>query len=310
MEKSFTYIAFGINLRSEKLELPELISSSNRKLNDLNIIQNNSSNWPKIKKSEYDTTFLKIQKNDLRLEIKGIGKFRITNGKLIEWERESENVSDSDLRTFLLGSAFGAILIQRGITTFHANALEKNGKGIICLGRSGVGKSTIAYALIQDGWNLIADDLVALNEDGYILPGIPRIKLWHDSAFSFGLDPKKLTKVRKGIYKYSLTGQQIPKTFSPVPLKCMYRISSQRIYQSENINNLNKIKNEKDSMIILRNNLFRPRFIRGLGQESRCFGFISNLSKNYLLMNLSAPNGIENMQNWVKKVDLNNSRYD
>ena len=52
-------------------------------------------------------------------------------------------MSDQDLRTFLLGSAVGALLIQR---------------------------------------RMLADDLVVISYEGLVLPGIPRIKLWHDAA--------------------------------------------------------------------------------------------------------------------------------
>ena len=63
--------------------------------------------------------------------MEGIGRFRITSGDRIAWHREHVGVSDQDLCTFLLGSAVGALLIQRGLL---------------------------------------------------VLPGIPRIKLWHDAA--------------------------------------------------------------------------------------------------------------------------------
>ena len=111
--------------------------------------------------------------------------------------KNSPDVEDKDILTFLLGSMFGAILMQRGLTLLHGNALEKEGKTIVCLGYSGSGKSTLAYALLQNGWKFMSDDLVAINKGGYILKGIPRLKLWEDSLESFGLNKEKVKFCKK-----------------------------------------------------------------------------------------------------------------
>ena len=62
--------------------------------------------------------------------------------------------------------------MQRGRLVLHGNALHKNGRTIACLGPSGAGKSTLAYFLIKNGWNLISDDLLAINKNGEVYPGI------------------------------------------------------------------------------------------------------------------------------------------
>ena len=46
--------------------------------------------------------------NDLRLKINGIGSFRVTNGEYIYWEKDTPSVYSQDIRTFILGSPFGA----------------------------------------------------------------------------------------------------------------------------------------------------------------------------------------------------------
>ena len=70
-------------------------------------------------------------RDDLRFTVEGIGRFRISKGEQIAWQRADLSVSDQDLRTFLLGSAFGAVMIQRGMLVLHGNALERGGQAIV-----------------------------------------------------------------------------------------------------------------------------------------------------------------------------------
>ena len=47
------------------------------------------------------------------------------------------------------------------------------------------------------GWKLIADDQVVINKDGYVLPGLPRIKLWEDAMDEYLLNKITYQRVRK-----------------------------------------------------------------------------------------------------------------
>jgi hypothetical protein len=209
-----------------------------------------------------------MARGDLRLTVEGIGRFRITDGERIGWQRADAGVNDQDIRTFLLGSAVGALLIQRGMLVLHGNALEKDGQAIVCLGHSGAGKSTLAYALMQQGWRLLADDLVAVNGEGMVLPGIPRIKLWHDAAKAFGLDPGALPPIREGMNKYLLMGEALQRAPQAAALQVVYLIHQQRHgEQEEKGATIRRIQRQQAATLRLRNQAFRPRFVRGLGQR-------------------------------------------
>lgn len=45
----------------------------------------------------------------------------------------------------------------------HANALVRDGRGVLLVGASGSGKSTLALGLMHQGWSLLSDDAVALH---------------------------------------------------------------------------------------------------------------------------------------------------
>ena len=96
---------------------------------------------------------------DWRLELEGIGWFRVHQGRFIGWQQWDDSVSNRDLRTFLVGSALRALLIQRGQLLFHGTALVKDGKAVLLLGQPASGKSTLAWCMNHQGWKLLSNEL-------------------------------------------------------------------------------------------------------------------------------------------------------
>ena len=303
------YRAFDLNWCSQSLAIPELPACSEAALAGDNpriaIEPEAPGCWPELDPGPHDTPFLQMTRGDLRLTVEGIGRFRITDGERIGWQRADAGVSDQDIRTFLLGSAVGALLIQRGMLVLHGNALEKDGQAIVCLGHSGAGKSTLAYALMQQGWRLLADDLVAVNGEGMVLPGIPRIKLWHDAAKAFGLDPAALPPIREGMNKYLLMGEALQRAPLAAALQAVYLIHQQRHGEPEEKGaTIRRIQRQQAATLRLRNQAFRPRFVRGLGQEGANFLALARLQQRVPLATLPLPAGIGAMQRWLADQDL------
>src|SRR5215469_13092785 len=101
------------------------------------------------------------------------------------WCDWPENYTLEDACTYLLGPVLGFVLRLRGVTCLHASAVSVDGRAIALVGSPGAGKSTIAAALAQCGFSVIADDVVALVADGknfQAQPGYPRLNLWSDSV--------------------------------------------------------------------------------------------------------------------------------
>lgn len=96
------------------------------------------------------------------------------------------------MRLFLLGSAFGALLHQRGLLPLHANAVEIDGRAFAFMGPSGAGKSTLAAWFHRQGDSVIADDVcvVGFGGDGrsFAAPGLPRLRLWAEALELMGGD--------------------------------------------------------------------------------------------------------------------------
>jgi hypothetical protein len=64
-----------------------------------------------------------------------------------------------------LESIVYTLLSQRYVVPVHAALVELDGRGVLLCGRSGVGKSTLAFACARAGWTYICDDAT------FLLPG-------------------------------------------------------------------------------------------------------------------------------------------
>jgi hypothetical protein len=303
------YLAFGLIWNSPALPLPALPNVPNQWVSEnsekINIASEKPELWPGLPESPLETPFLQVGCNDLRLKIKDLGQFRVSGGDKIAWHRNSFSVPDHDLSTYLLGPPLAALLIQRGMLVLHGNAVEKGGKALVFMGHSGGGKSTLAYALMRQGWNLLADDLVVVTESGDVLPGIPCIKLWLDAAMAFGLTPDKLTPAFKGLKKYMLMGDAIKRATEPARLQKLYVIQ-QHLSNNPNdqLGSITQITDEKAGVLELLNHVFRRRFVRGLGQEGPIFLALAGLQSRIPMAKMCLPAGISAMENWLEEQDL------
>ena len=60
---------------------------------------------------------------------------------------------------------FSRILVAQNGLMLHANALSYNGEGIILIGRSGKGKSTLSGMLKSNGFSIIGEDRAIIKKD-------------------------------------------------------------------------------------------------------------------------------------------------
>ena len=109
------------------------------------------------------------------------GRYAVRGGCEIFYD-PAEGASARNVRLYLLGSAFGALLHQRGILPLHANAVALDGQVHAFLGHPGAGKATLAAAFHDRGYRLLSDDVCAVRLDAqdrpWVEPGMPRLRLW------------------------------------------------------------------------------------------------------------------------------------
>ncbi|MEX1007823.1 MAG: hypothetical protein WD271_08250 [Acidimicrobiia bacterium] len=82
---------------------------------------------------------------------------------------------DASFRRTLL-SALAHLLSQHDRSVVHGAAIATDGRAVLVLGGTGSGKSTLAVCALRAGWDVLADDLVALrgSSSSTMIGGVPR----------------------------------------------------------------------------------------------------------------------------------------
>ena len=120
----------------------------------------------------------------LRLLFDDTGAFDISpDGTQISWAQPADPDLTS-VRKDVLGRVLAICLHQQGIIALHGSAVQLSDVAIAFLAPKFHGKSTTAAALVDSGARLLADDVVAVATSGrpVVLPSVPFIQLWKDSA--------------------------------------------------------------------------------------------------------------------------------
>jgi hypothetical protein len=135
------------------------------------------------------------------LTIDGIARYAIADGASIIVDPGAE-VPETNVRLYLLGSAMGVLLHQRGLLPLHANAIEIEGKAFAFMGASGSGKSTLAAWFHDRGFRIVADDVCAvrfdLDDQPVVTPGLPRLRLWKEALEDTGRQSSQFSRSYAG----------------------------------------------------------------------------------------------------------------
>ena len=138
-------------------------------------------------------------------------------------------LAEDVLRALVLGPIMGALLRQRGLLVLHACCVTRDGEAIAFLGESGWGKSTLAEFLCQRGFDLLTDDVLAVELDATTgppraLPGYPHIRLLPETGSALLSDFEELPLFFEGGAKRLRVCSEMQRT--PVPLKKLYMLNS------------------------------------------------------------------------------------
>lgn len=222
------------------------------------------------------------------LEIPDVARFRIASGREIVIDRQPQ-AADAAVRLFLLGSAFGALLHQRGITPIHGSAVGVDAGGgggaLIFCGPQGHGKSTLAGAFAARGHPLLSDDVCALTLDGegvWLHPAFPRLNLLPDAAQRLAVDVGDNADVQP------FTGKHfVPIThFSadPTRLLTVYELHPAPV-QTISLRLLSGF----EQITSLMGNTYRIQFAKEMGHASRHFAALQQIARHVRVVRVERP---------------------
>jgi len=122
--------------------------------------------------------------------------FEISDGRRITVDAHDQDIESSGLVTYILGSAFGVIGMQRGLIPIHGAAISVGDTSVIITGHSGSGKSAILSELLKAGYRYLADDVCMVSiENGSpcVFPSYPQRKITAITAEDTGEDISGIT---------------------------------------------------------------------------------------------------------------------
>jgi energy-coupling factor transporter ATP-binding protein EcfA2 len=205
-----------------------------------------------------DDTFL--------LRVPRLARFQITAGRDIAVDVEP-GVTEHDAAGFVLGTAFGILLHQRGALVLHGAAVAREGRAIAICGASGAGKSTLAAALCHEGHAFVADDICVVGLDSsqrpVALPDGRQLKLWQEAITRLDLADRQGEAVRETFEKYYI--DPFASTAAKPPLLCaIYILREARPPLKAGIEALAL----PDAVASLDTQAYRPRLRARMGDRS------------------------------------------
>lgn len=192
------YSLFGLHLHSA-IELPELQAIAPLAVPDV-VIMRGSVDIP----SGLNQLPQPID-DGLAIRVDAVATYAIQSGSSIIVDAVA-GAAPRNVRLYLLGSAIGMLLHQRGILPLHANAVEIDGRAFAFMGASGAGKSTLAAWFYDRGHAVLSDDvcIVRFADDGSVQTsnGLPRLRLWREAVERSGRDPASFAQSYSGDATY------------------------------------------------------------------------------------------------------------
>ena len=146
------------------------------------------------------------------------------------WAEWCAPLTLEDTATYLLGPVMGFVMLLRGVVCLHASAVAIGNEAIALVGPAGSGKSTTAAAFAERGYNVLAEDVVTIDDrrDRFLVrPGYPCIRLWPAAVKALYGSEDHLPKLTPNWDKcyLDLTGQF---QREPLPLAAIYQLGERR----------------------------------------------------------------------------------
>ena len=144
----------------------------------------------------------------------GVAAFLLVDENTV-WVEKYEEAPESFVAFPILGPVMAWMLNWRGLFVLHASAINVNGRTVALMGDKLAGKSTTAAAFLRAGFDLVTDDLLAIDiaPDGSArcLPAFPQLKLDKNASAKVQVEgAQELPLVFEGFTKHQhkLTGME------------------------------------------------------------------------------------------------------
>ena len=247
-----TYLAYGLRIETE-IVCPELalhpLSSGEADVTIRLLPPGDGVSGPLA------NGYYEVRPGVFRMIVQGVAHYLVEEGARITIQPVAGAAQDQ-LRLFLLGSAMGALLYQRGLFPLHGSAVETPWGAMLFLGEQGAGKSTLASQFHRRGYRLLSDDVCAVTttpEGLKVLPALSQVRLCTDAYERLGTPPGARFDVDK--FVVPMGEGYCPE---PVVLRGIHILGEheKEVPEFEVLRGLDRVQR-------LLENLYRPEYLEG-----------------------------------------------
>lgn len=160
----------------------------------------------KLESPAYSADNLQVSEQEFTMQAEGVGSFYVRNGSEVEYSVVPG--ADPDwVNLYLKGQMLVVLLHQRRIINFHASSFIHKGRGIMILGESGAGKSSLTASFTLEEAGFLTDDItpVVFNNAEPCLWSVHEvIRIRRNTAVQLNIDKDRLTEAEAGTEKQYL----------------------------------------------------------------------------------------------------------
>ena len=163
------YEISGVTVKSN-IDFPQLNSVNNREadisfhLENKELDENRVFDFIKNYKLSNGRVWLSIDKykSSYIFRFPNIADFLLSGEKQMIFCNPNSKISKNTVRHLFINHIVPLYLASKGHFVTHSSAVSINGKGVVFLGKSRAGKSTLASIFCKNGYKLITDDFLFL----------------------------------------------------------------------------------------------------------------------------------------------------
>ena len=169
---------------------------------------------------------------DYLLRFPGLADFEVSGDGMTVTAYPAEGTDDVTVEHLYINQVLPLALSRQGRPSFHASVVTVPGGAVAFLGRTGMGKSTLAASFALEDAGFLTDDSLLIEETGdgcLALPSHASLRLWEDSVEALLDDSTD----RADAISYStkarlLAGDALAYEDEPQPLLAAYVLEWQR----------------------------------------------------------------------------------
>jgi hypothetical protein len=272
------YNAYGLTIASS-VEIPEMPEAGDCDPQEADIVIRLGTVPDELDDSLAQAKVYQASASELLLEIEDVGRYLVSHGREVTIE-PAPTATSHDVRVFLLGTCFGALLHQRGALVLHASGVGTARGAVLFAGASGAGKSTLLAELMRRGYKMMVDDVTAITRDPQnggelvVMPSYARTRLWADAAAHLDVDTTNFRRTRTHMDKYE---RHVPDQFwdQPASLRKIYCLAMSKIEQLD----LSPLPAMAVPAVIL-NHTYRKMFLDPFGMREHHFDLSSDIARS------------------------------